>query len=191
MFITQFSIKWRARLNKLHLYLSITKHESHFFYFLQLLHVFFYLHPRIPHIHPFKLQLSSRFRVLRVTKKQLKIIYCFARFNWLRFMDVEWEQHQSQNRENPFTISITHVSSHKSCFYKLTFFITHKTRSLFLFLLSLRLLWVLFLCFLHFPSLQMLFEWGILKSSGRDSNRVVLWGRIVNYQRVYVCVWKK
>lgn len=134
MFITQFSIKWRARLNKLHRYLSITKHESHFFYFLQLLHVSLYLQPRIPHPHPFKLQLSSHFRVLRVTKKQLKIIYCSARFNWLRFMDVEWEQHQSQNRENPFAIFITHVLSHKSCFYnKLSSSHTERKRFFFFF----------------------------------------------------------
>jgi hypothetical protein len=76
MFITQFTVKWGARLASL--YHSITKHKSRFF------------------IHPTSSFLSfARFCVpssRRVTKKQLKIIYYFRSFQLIAFrriMDVE------------------------------------------------------------------------------------------------------
>lgn len=74
MFITQFTVKWGARLNKL--YLSITKHKSHFFYSSN-----FPLSP--PRLYLVSISCPhSAFESL--TKKQLKIIYYPARFNWLR-----------------------------------------------------------------------------------------------------------
>lgn len=119
-FITSFKVKWGARLNKL--YLSITKHKSHFF--ISSTSSFF--------ISPLSVPLT-RFRVLslRVTKKQFKLFitqlvstdcvsWMLRRMRW-----GEREQHQQQRgraeQDEEILSHHTYVSSHKSCFAELLF----------------------------------------------------------------------
>lgn len=139
VFITQFTVKWEhTRLAQL--YHSITKHKtlslslspfysSNFFIFIFLSSHFVSFH-------------------YESLKSSWKLFITLARFNWLRFMDVEWAwQHQWQGMEKEKRIFChfhhTSVSSHKSCFAKLTFLYvffpffslarTQKTRSFFSF----------------------------------------------------------
>lgn len=124
MFITPFKVKWSARLNKL--YLSITKHKSHFFISSTSSFFLSSFNSRSSRFVSFRFLCENA----RVTKKQFKLFITLL-IAFHECLSEKGEQNGSNissggrtNKKKSFChFHHTYVSSHKSCFAKLNFFV--------------------------------------------------------------------